>query len=106
MSTQYQTGAAIERKLKKNFEEDGFFVIRSAGSKGLFDLIAIGNFRIRLIQVKGYAKGNKPIITSLPEYLKIRNLVVPENVSKEILLYERKTGQIEVHEILKRKRSV
>lgn len=39
--TNYSRGAAYERKVKKEYEEAGFLVIRSAGSKGPVDLVAI-----------------------------------------------------------------
>lgn len=39
--SKYANGAAFERKIKKAFEDAGYFVIRSAGSKGKVDLCAI-----------------------------------------------------------------
>ena len=36
----YQKGARAERALKKKLETEGFFVIRSAGSKGKVDIAA------------------------------------------------------------------
>lgn len=50
----YQKGAKEENKLKKYLEKKGYYVMRSAGSKGPADLIAIDpeTRKIRVIQVK------------------------------------------------------
>ena len=42
MPSQYRRGADFERALKKHLESKGYFVVRSAGSKGPVDLVAIG----------------------------------------------------------------
>lgn len=39
--TQYERGVRFERQVKKKWEDDGFWVMRSAGSKGKVDLVAI-----------------------------------------------------------------
>lgn len=50
--TNYAKGARLERELKEKLERDGYYVIRAAGSHGLFDLIA-WNFRsVMLVQCK------------------------------------------------------
>lgn len=49
-------GVRIERKAKGELEENGYFVIRSAGSKGALDLIAINQTEILLIQLKTQKK--------------------------------------------------
>jgi len=49
----YLTGRAYEYKAKKVLEEDGYTVIRAAGSHGLWDLIAVrGTEPVRCIQIK------------------------------------------------------
>lgn len=40
MSKHYRKGALFENKIKSILEKNGYYVIRSAGSKGIFDLIA------------------------------------------------------------------
>ncbi|MHC1577720.1 MAG: restriction endonuclease [Candidatus Methanospirareceae archaeon] len=54
--THYARGAAFERRVRRLLEEDGWFVVRSAGSRGAVDLIALrerGNVqRVRLISCK------------------------------------------------------
>lgn len=49
-------GSDYERKLKKMYEMKGWYVMRSAGSFGPADLIAINpeSRRIRVIQAKNY----------------------------------------------------
>lgn len=52
----YANGANYERKIANKLRQKGYYVMRSSGSKGLFDLIAI-DFRlgqIKLIQLKNY----------------------------------------------------
>lgn len=41
MSSNYAAGAAFERKIKKVWENLGYEVVRSAGSHGPFDLVAL-----------------------------------------------------------------
>ncbi len=48
----YAKGAGLERLAKRELEEDGFAVIRSAGSKGPVDLIAVNYHAVRAIQIK------------------------------------------------------
>jgi len=52
MNKFYIKGRNFEYKVKKFFEEKGFKVFRSAGSKTLIDLIAINKEKIYLIQCK------------------------------------------------------
>jgi len=41
MGSQYRRGADFENKVKEDFEDAGYYVMRSAGSKGVADLIAL-----------------------------------------------------------------
>lgn len=52
MATPKQRGTAKERELLGMLESEGFLVFRSAGSGGPYDLIAINDREIRLLQVK------------------------------------------------------
>ena len=51
MVNQYRRGARIERLLRKKLESEGYYVVRSAGSKGAVDLVAWNMNRIIAIQV-------------------------------------------------------
>ena len=62
--TNYRNGARIEYKAKAELEKDGYYVIRSAGSHGVFDLVAIGFGKLRLIQLKR-TRSKKPNIDKL-----------------------------------------
>ena len=48
----YALGATFERRVKKQLEDAGYFVVRSAGSKGQLDLVAFGDGRTLFIQCK------------------------------------------------------
>jgi len=50
--SRYRLGRRLEWRIRKILEEHGYEVIRSAGSKGKWDLIAIKPGCVRLIQVK------------------------------------------------------
>lgn len=52
MVTPYQKGARFERRVKKELEKSGWFVVRSAGSKSPVDLVAIKNGNCVLYQCK------------------------------------------------------
>jgi len=51
MANQYRRGARVERLLKKKLEADGFYVVRSAGSKGVIDILAWNKIGCLAIQV-------------------------------------------------------
>ena len=51
-NTNYRMGAHLEREAKKMLEDQGYYVIRSAGSLGLFDLVAFNKQFTRFIQVR------------------------------------------------------
>lgn len=48
----YSNGAAHERRTKLKLEADGYYVIKSAGSKGAADLVALKPGQILLVQGK------------------------------------------------------
>ena len=50
--TNYAVGARLERLIKAQLERQGYTVMRSAGSKGKFDLCAWSGLEMRLIQAK------------------------------------------------------
>lgn len=51
--SRYDKGARAERRAREELEEAGWLVVRSAGSKGLYDLWAL---KILLVQVKSTEK--------------------------------------------------
>lgn len=52
MTNHYAAGAAFERQVRHALEADGYDVIRSAGSKGKVDLVAIKPMFLAFIQCK------------------------------------------------------
>jgi Holliday junction resolvase len=52
MNINYRRGVALEYIVKKSFESYGFFVVRSAGSHSIADLVAIGYGTTYLVQCK------------------------------------------------------
>lgn len=56
--SRYKRGAAFERRIQHWLEGKGYLVIRSAGSHGIFDLIAISDYEVFGIQLKS-ANENK-----------------------------------------------
>jgi len=69
-------GTRAERELKKKFEADGCYVMRSAGSHGPFDLAVFYPDRIRLVQVK--------VLGSPVDKDELKAIEVPECCTKEI----------------------
>lgn len=43
--SKYNKGVNFERRVRKDLENKGYYVVRSAGSKGVFDLIALKQHR-------------------------------------------------------------
>ena len=76
MTKRYRKGADAERELKKQEETKGHYVMRSAGSKGLFDLCIFEKDRIRLVQVKTHGQ---PVDREA-----LMAIQVPSNVVKEV----------------------
>ena len=51
--TNYRRGREFEHRVRRMLEGDGYFTVRSAGSRGLFDLVALQPGTIpMLIQVR------------------------------------------------------
>ncbi len=52
LNKNYNRGVEKERELMKTLEAAGYNVMRTAGSHGTFDIIALGPTGVRFIQVK------------------------------------------------------
>ena len=70
-------GTRLELKTIKRLEAEGYRCTRAAGSKGVWDIVAIGETDIRLVQVKAN-KAPGP-----DERKQMERFKVPENVSRE-----------------------
>ena len=56
MGTRYTSGRSAENYLRDKLESAGYYVVRSAGSKGAADLIAGNGERVLAIQVKHWQR--------------------------------------------------
>jgi Holliday junction resolvase len=65
MATNYERGRAFEYRVKQYLEKQGYFVVRSAGSK-FPDLIAIKHGKVLAVEVKKY-KPTQSIIQEIEE---------------------------------------
>jgi len=68
----YRSGYRFELAVKKYLEKHGWYVVRSAGSHGAVDLVAIRNGTVLLIQCK--------LRKRIPEHTinQLRRLALPE----------------------------
>ena len=88
MASKYASGRITEYKARNFLIEKGYYVLRSAGSKGAFDLIAWKGEVYRHIQVKreskksSYAKDTRQILSTK----------VPKNASRELWIYAKGRG--------------
>ena len=88
----YVKGRRFEYKTKKEYEDKGYIVFRTAGSHGLVDLIAVRNDEILFIQCKsGYMSYNKAreVYDMLQKLIKggtysVRSLLLLSNKPEEI----------------------
>ena len=85
----YAKGCRLENRARTMLEKQGYYVIRSAGSKGVIDLVAVSWRGIKLIQVK--SRG-----ISKAEVDAIMDLRVPQNVHKEIWLWDVNTWSFQI----------
>jgi len=93
--TQYKRGRQAEYWCRGQLLEDGYHtIIRAAGSKGMFDLAAIGDHAIKLVQVKRVTGSKMPSFAA--ELAVMRDVAVPECCHKELWIWldERKTWVI------------
>jgi len=104
MNKRYIKGRNFEYQIKKMLERDGYYVIRSAGSHGAFDLVAIKGNEVKLFQLKNVRSRKKMsseiFCITVKEYLKnkkyykgkiIRFLDIP---FKQFLVKKNKKGKV------------
>jgi len=86
----YEKGRRIEYQVKKRLQAQGFNVLRVAGSKGLYDLVAWNKDQVLFIQVKSTRQRRNERDLILQD-------LVPESVIKQVWI---KKGMDFVVEIL------
>ena len=59
--SRYSVGANFERTVKKKLEKENWYVLRSAGSHSIVDLVCFRDGEVRLVQCKvdGYLSPNE-----------------------------------------------
>lgn len=83
----YKKGRYYEVKTRRILEEKGYYVVRSGGSKGLIDLVAVGENDTVIIQVKA---GKSPF--SPKERNAFIEIVVHSNCRKELWRWRDRRG--------------
>lgn len=83
-------GYRAELQAAKDLTNDGFYVMRSAGSKTIFDLFAFKDDDIKLIQVKSQKSQRKFSMTKLIRELK--EYPTPSVIQKEIWVWHYRNG--------------
>ena len=92
----YITGVKAEYRARDELKSQGYYVMRSAGSHGLFDLIAISADYVKLIQVKVISFGEKKKFKK--ERMDLGYVRCPESCLKELWVWE-KHGKWQVYKI-------
>lgn len=96
MNKNYISGRRFEYSIKKELEKQGWIAIRSAGSHSPFDIIAIKNDKILLLQLKHY-KEKLPRTVEEREREKFENL----NIEKELkVTYSIITDKKQINELI------
>ena len=95
MNTSRQ-GHDRERQCVREVTEDGYVAIRSAGSKKVWDVIAIGPDDIKLIQVKKTNKNIQSSIAPKAVIQEMRNAPAPNSgvVIKELWTWVNRRGWV------------
>jgi len=89
----YQRGYTLELKAVKELREAGYIAVRTAGSRGPFDIIALGPSGVRLIQVKRVSR--QSFVTLLKEAKKeLEQVPSLYGVSREVWFWEAGKGWV------------
>ena len=86
MTTNYEKGRAAEYKAMHQLRADGYAVLRTAGSHGMYDVIAWNPDTVRFIQIKRDCKPTKGELAALEA------AHVPDGCTKELWTYTTGTG--------------
>jgi len=90
MSNKYHIGYMAERRARHTLEGWGYNVLRSAGSKGPFDLIAFNRKEFVLIQIKVCPFSKMPAFGTLKR--QIKEIAAPDNCEKQLWVWEKSRG--------------
>ncbi len=99
MNKNYLRGRRFEYAAKKYLEDKGWIVMRTAGSHGPFDIIAIKDGRILLLQLKKWQRLSKK--QEIFEFLKIISLPIKPKLDVTVGLILNMEGLKNVEEAKK-----
>ena len=88
VAKKYAKGRKVEYKAIRELMEAGYYPVRSAGSKGIFDVIGISAVDFVLVQLKSNRKA------SPKEVRIIKKFPVPPNCKKQIWVWIDRKGWI------------
>ena len=83
--TNYEKGYRLELKAKQELIAKGYYVVRSAGSHGAVDLVAMKEKELLLIQVGTYGSKDEQ------DYVKLLRVPAP-NATREMWLWLPREG--------------
>jgi len=90
----YKRGVEIERRIIQQLEEVGYKASRTAGSHGIYDVIAENGLGIRLIQAKRVKKGSSYKAEYKEAKEKMSAMPKLPSVSREIWVWEDYEGWV------------
>ena len=73
LMAQYHRGRSAEYRVIQKLRERGWYTVRSAGSKGDFDIVAFKGWRTILVQVKRRQVGDNEFERMVEHYTRIAN---------------------------------
>ena len=89
MTTKYERGRAIEYRIQRELEANGFTTIRAAGSKGKADVIAWDEHIYRHIQAKSFITRPGSFADDIEQ---LRSILCPANARKELWVWKHREG--------------
>lgn len=87
--TNYKRGYETERKIVNELKKKGYLAVRTAGSHSLFDVIAINDKEVLLIQAKRTKKKYNWADENIYKFVELQ---VPGNVRKELWVWVDREG--------------
>ena len=96
MANQYIRGRTKEWAVRDSFRDRGYKAERTAGSHGLFDVMAVNEDWVVLIQVKWSKTGKGWKDANFKEFMQLK---VNRMTRKEVWVYTKGTALPAIHEI-------
>ena len=88
----YVSGRRFEYTIKKELQDQGWIAIRSAGSHSPFDIIAIKEDKILLLQLKKYKGGKMPLSEYRKEMGKLFELDIAKTLEPTLAIIQNREG--------------